>query len=66
MKTMAKLISLLALVGTFGPSLVYLANGLSLEVAGRISLLATIIWFIATPMWMGRLEHEIDEESPFV
>lgn len=66
MKTMAKSISLLALVGTFGPSLIYLANGISLETAAWISLFATIVWFIATPMWMGRFEHEIDEESPMI
>ncbi|MCA9198284.1 MAG: hypothetical protein KDA87_12130 [Planctomycetales bacterium] len=66
MKNMAKLVSLVALIGTFGPSFVFLANGISLETAAWISLFATIVWFIATPMWMGRLEHEIDEESPMI
>ena len=66
MKNITKLISLAALVGTFGPSLMFLANGLSLETASWISLLATIIWFVVTPLWMGRMEHEIDEESPMI
>ncbi|MCA9184976.1 MAG: hypothetical protein R3E01_29870 [Pirellulaceae bacterium] len=47
-------ISWIALVGTVGPSLMYLADLISLGQSQLYLLIATIAWFVATPFWMGR------------
>ena len=54
MRTTLQVISLLALVGTILPSVLYLGGWLSLESCKWVMLEATIVWFVATPLWMGR------------
>ena len=54
MKTLAKIISTLALAATIVPSLLLFCGILSSEFVMISALLGTVAWFIATPMWMGR------------
>jgi hypothetical protein len=44
----------LSIVGTILPSVLYLFNILSLDACKWVMLCATITWFVATPLWMGR------------
>lgn len=54
MRTIAQILSWLAIVGTILPSFLYLFNSMSLENCQLTMLAATIVWFVATPLWMGR------------
>ena len=54
MRKLAQTISWLAILGTILPSALYLFNGVSLELCQWAMLLATIVWFVVTPFWMGR------------
>ena len=58
MNSIPKLASLIALVVTVTPSLLYFQGMLDAEPMKWISLVGTIAWFIATPMWMGKKPHE--------
>ncbi|QEG22909.1 hypothetical protein [Mariniblastus fucicola] len=54
MSPIAKLVSLVALIVTVAPSLLYFFGVLSLDAMKWIALAGTIAWFVSTPMWMGR------------
>ena len=54
MRTLAKLVSAAALVGTIAPSILLLAGLLAPEPMKWWMLLATLAWFAATPAWMDR------------
>lgn len=54
MKTLTKVISALALVATIGPSVLYFIGVVEHSMVLTTSLLGTIVWFVATPLWMGR------------
>jgi len=54
MYSTAKVVSLLALAATIGPSLVYFVGGIDHSTVKMATLVGTIVWFIATPMWMSR------------
>jgi hypothetical protein len=54
MKTVAQIISLLALAGTILPPLLFLGGGMELAQVKWWMLVATILWFSATPLWMER------------
>ena len=54
MNTALKLVSWIALAATILPSLAYYAGRMELGSVQWVMLLATITWFIATPMWMDR------------
>jgi hypothetical protein len=49
-----QIISWIALVGTILPSILFLADRMSLDASKGWLLAATVAWFIATPLWMGR------------
>ena len=53
-RRLLQLISWLALAGTVLPSVLFLADRLELDPTKWLMLLATIVWFVATPLWMGR------------
>ena len=46
--------SLLALAGTILPSIIFLAGKMEMHPMKTAMLVATVAWFIATPLWMGR------------
>ena len=54
MRLILQTISWLALAGTVVPSLLFFADKMELPTAQTTLLVATIVWFVATPMWMGR------------
>jgi hypothetical protein len=54
MKKILPLISGLALVGTVLPALLFLGGKMKVDQINPAMLLATVIWFITTPFWMGR------------
>lgn len=53
MRTILQLVSWLALGATILPSILFLSNRLDLEQTKWIMLAATVVWFLATPLWMG-------------
>ncbi len=54
MKNIAKLVSLAALAATVVPCLMFFAGAISHDSVKWIALAGTAVWFIATPLWMGR------------
>ncbi|QDT96617.1 hypothetical protein [Gimesia aquarii] len=60
MRRIIQTISWLALAGTFLSPVLFFAGMIDLEQSKRILLLATIIWFVHTPMWMGREPEKPD------
>ena len=55
MKRVAQLISCLALGATLLPAVLFFADKLELPLAKLWMLVATLVWFVATPLWM---EHK--------
>jgi hypothetical protein len=53
-KTAARLVSLVSLVGTILPPVMFFAGHLDLEATKWWMLIAAIGWFAATPVWMNR------------
>jgi hypothetical protein len=51
-------ISAIALAGTIAPSLLYLAGRMELGASKAWLLAATIVWFVVTPLWMGRKKFD--------
>lgn len=58
MRTVLQAISWIALVATILPSILFLQGSMDLDRAKLVMLLATIVWFVATPLWMGRKEQQ--------
>ena len=54
MKTPAQIVSLVALAATIVPSLLYFTGTLEHDAVKWTALAGTAVWFIATPLWMGR------------
>ena len=50
----AILVSMLALAGTMLPSILFFIGAMDLDRMKLWMLVATAVWFIATPVWMGR------------
>jgi hypothetical protein len=53
-KTAARLVSLLSLVGTILPPVLFFTGYMDLDATKVWMLVATITWFAATPVWMDR------------
>lgn len=54
-----KIVSWCALAATIVPSLMSFLGVLSLNMVSLTALIGTIVWFAATPFWMGR-EKPVD------
>ena len=54
MKTAARFVSLVALAGTILPSVLFFTGQMDLDATKLWMLVATIVWFGATPLWMDR------------
>lgn len=52
MKSLLRLVSAAALVGTIVPPLLHFAGVMALDQAQLWMLGATVAWFVATPFWM--------------
>lgn len=51
---MTKLVSLAALAAIILPCLMYFTAMMGHDAVKVSALIGTIVWFIATPLWMGR------------
>jgi len=51
---LAKVGSLVALAITILPSLLYLTGTIPHDAAKWCTFIGTLLWFIVTPLWMGR------------
>jgi uncharacterized membrane protein len=58
MRKVLHVVSFLALAATITAPFLFLLTRLSLEQSKAIMLTAAIIWFAATPLWMGRPKVE--------
>ncbi|MBI1389384.1 MAG: hypothetical protein GC154_13150 [bacterium] len=58
MKPLYMLISFIALIATVGPSVLYCMGSMDLNLVKWIMLLATIVWFIVTPLWVEKEKHQ--------
>jgi hypothetical protein len=59
MRRIVQVVSWFALAGTIIPPIMYLAGRMGLDQTKQWLLVATIVWFIATPLWMGRPKDAI-------
>ena len=55
MKRVAQIISYLALGATLLPAILFFTDQLALPLAKLWMLVAALVWFVATPLWM---EHK--------
>lgn len=58
MRLVAQIVSSLALAATIIPPILYLDDQIQLSHAKIWMLVATVFWFVATPLWMGRKSSE--------
>ncbi len=57
-----KLVSLLALAATILPSVLFLTQTVNHETVLWVAIISTIVWFVATPLWMGsELRPDLDQ-----
>lgn len=54
MRLACQIVSWIALAATIVPSLLYLGQRMDLNQATTVLNIATVAWFITTPLWMGR------------
>ena len=54
MRVAAQIASGVALVGTILPAVLFLAGSLELAQVKAWMFAATVVWFVATPLWMER------------
>lgn len=57
MRIAARLVSLASLAGTIVPPVLFFMGPMDLDTTKRWMLVATIAWFVATPLWMDRQEE---------
>lgn len=62
MRIFLQITSWVALVATILPAVLFLANALDLNQTKWIMLAGTLVWFAATPWWMGRKVQPTDNE----
>ena len=56
MRISLQVISLLALIMTVVPSVLFLAGSVELDRVKLIMLVSTVVWFAVTPFWMNKKE----------
>jgi len=49
-----QVVSWIALAATILPAILFMEETIDLDRLKVIMLVATVVWFIATPLWMGR------------
>ena len=54
MRRSLQTISWLACVATVVPAVLFFLDRISLEKMQSSMLVAAVVWFVVTPMWMGR------------
>lgn len=64
MRTALQIISWLALAATIGPSVAYFLGAIDLDRMKLAMLIATVVWFVVTPSWMGRRPKDWETRAP--
>ena len=54
MRMILQTISWIALAATVVPPLLFLTNAMGLDEVKLAMLVAAVVWFVVTPLWMGR------------
>ena len=54
MRLLFQIISWLSLLGTILPAILFLAGKLDLDQVKQMLFWSTVVWFVFTPLWMGR------------
>ena len=54
MKTIAKIISILALAATIVPCVLFFVGVVGHSTVTSAALIGTLAWLVSTPIWMGR------------
>jgi hypothetical protein len=54
MRLIAQVVSYVALAAVVGLAFLFYFDAMDLEQMKRWMLIDTIVWFVATPLWMGR------------
>jgi hypothetical protein len=63
LRRILQVVSWLALAGTVVPSCLFVANSWELDSVKTAMLVATVVWFMATPLWMHRKPDEAAQTS---
>jgi thiosulfate reductase cytochrome b subunit len=58
MRLVLQIISWISLAGTILPPVLFLAGRIELDQSKTWILIATVVWFVATSLWMGRPKIE--------
>jgi len=54
MRKLLQLISIVALIATLVPAVMFMNGSIDLDMVKTLMTIATFVWFIVTPFWMGR------------
>lgn len=54
MRSLAKILGLLALAGIIVPAALFMLRLMPLEMMKVIMFAATLVWFVTAPLWIGR------------
>jgi len=54
MRKLLQLISIVALIATLVPAVMFMNDSIDLDMVKTTMTIATFMWFIVTPFWMGR------------
>lgn len=57
MRSLLQTISALSLVATILPAILFFSGALELNEVKWAMLISTVVWFIATPLWMTSKSH---------
>ena len=63
LRRILQVVSWLALAGTVLPSCLFVANSLELDSVKTAMLVSTVVWFVATPLWMQRKPDKAAQAS---
>ncbi len=56
MRTFSKYLGIVALAGTILPAVLFMFKLLPLDTMKAVMLVATLVWFVTAPLWIGRNE----------
>ncbi len=62
MRPILQIISILALLGTIGPPLIFLVGGMDVDAVKRLMLIATVLWFVVAPFAWERGKPKQEEQ----
>ncbi|QEG33938.1 hypothetical protein Pr1d_12090 [Bythopirellula goksoeyrii] len=63
MRILLQVLSVIALLSVILPSILFLAGQMDLDKTKLFMLIATIVWFVVTPLWMGRVPDSSQQQG---